>query len=164
MIRERLRGRLEAWLLRVWFDSPAAPAGPGDRLLAAVAAPVALPLSWLVAAVARRRRARIRHQAPGDDPVPVVVVGNLVAGGAGKTPLAIAIALGLREHGFRPALLAGGYRAAAPADGAVLVDGTSDPGRAGDEAVLLAMQTGLPVAAGRNRAAVVPGAHTVEAC
>lgn len=153
MIRERLRGRLEAWLLRVWFDTPGAPAGAGDRVLAAMVAPIALPLSWIVATVARRRRARIRRQAPGGEDVPVVVVGNLVVGGAGKTPLTVAIARGLREHGFRPGLLAGGYRGSAAGDGALLVDHDSDAARVGDEAVLLAQQTGLPVAAGRNRAA-----------
>jgi tetraacyldisaccharide 4'-kinase len=155
LIRERLRGRLEAWLLRVWFDSPAAPATAADRLLAAIAAPVALPLSWLVAAIARHRRKQILHQAPAEATVPVVVVGNLVAGGSGKTPLVAAIALALREQGFRPGLLAGGYRSRAAGDGALLVDGASDPARAGDEAVLLALHTALPVAAGRNRAAAV---------
>lgn len=159
MIPERLRGRLEGWLLRVWFDSPADPATPADRLLAGLAAPIALPLSWLVAAVARRRRARIRRQLPADAAVPVLVVGNLVAGGSGKTPLVSAIAQGLRDQGFHPGLLVGGYRSRAAGgngrsgDGVAMVDGTSDALAVGDEAVLLALETGLPLVAGKDRAA-----------
>jgi tetraacyldisaccharide 4'-kinase len=164
LIRERLRGRLEGWLLRVWFGRASA----SERLLAALAAPVALPLSWLVAAVARRRRGRIVRQDPAAG-VPVVVVGNLVAGGSGKTPLVAAIARGLVDAGFRPGILAGGYRAAAAAaapsashsassghardPGIRLVDAGSDAAAVGDEALLLALETGLPVAVGRDRAA-----------
>jgi tetraacyldisaccharide 4'-kinase len=155
LIRERLRGRLEGWLLRVWFRS----ASPVERAMAAVAAPVALPLSWLVAGVARRRRDRIVRQAPGAG-VPVVVVGNLVAGGSGKTPLVSAIVRGLADAGFSPGILAGGYRAragAAPApgasDGVTLVDAASDAAAVGDEALLLAIETGMPLAVGKDRAA-----------
>jgi tetraacyldisaccharide 4'-kinase len=151
LIRERLRGRLEAWLLRVWFRDPRASAT--DRVLAALAAPVAWPLSLLVAAVARRRRSRIRRQRPGDGTVPVVVVGNLVAGGAGKTPLAAAIAQGLAAAGLRPALLSGGYRASGTAP--ALVTPASDVAAVGDEALALARDTGLPVASGRDRAAAL---------
>ena len=156
MIRERLRGRLEGWLLRVWFGS----ASPADRLLAALLAPAALPLSWLVATVARRRRRRIVKQLPGGG-VPVVVVGNLVAGGSGKTPLVAALAAGLAQAGFRPGILAGGYRARPTRSGSVpngpapvtMVDAASDAAQVGDEALLLALQTGLPVAVGKDRAA-----------
>jgi len=151
LIGERLRGRLEAWLQRVWFHQPEATAA--DRLLAALAAPLALPLSGLVAATARRRRRLIRRQHPGDGAVPVVVVGNLVAGGAGKTPLSAAIALGLQRAGLRPALLCRGYRSA---DGApLLVTRDSDAASVGDEAIVLARDTGLPVASGRDRAAAL---------
>ncbi len=151
MIRERLRGRLEAWLQRVWFDHPAAT--PADRALALLAAPLALPLSRLVAAVARRRRQLVRRQQAGDGTVPVVVVGNLVAGGAGKTPLSAAIAIGLEQAGWRPALLSGGYRSAGI--GPAMVGPGSDATAVGDEAIVLARDTGLPVASGRDRAAAL---------
>jgi tetraacyldisaccharide 4'-kinase len=88
-------------------------------------------------------------------------VGNLVAGGSGKTPLVAAIALGLADAGFRPALLVGGYRsrageaAARTGSGATLVTPDSDAARVGDEALLLVQETGLPVAAGRERSAAV---------
>ena len=125
----------------MWFsDSP----GPALSALRALL----LPLSWLAGRIAERRRARIRALRP--PPRPVVVVGNLVTGGAGKTPLAIAIATGLAARGLRCGILASGYRAARSE--ARLVDARSDPALDGDEPVLLAAATGLPVAAGRRRA------------
>ncbi len=157
MIVQHLRGRLEGWLLRVWFG----PASLADRLLAALLSPAALPLSWLVAFIARRRRQRIVRQVPGSAAVPVVVVGNLVAGGSGKTPLVMAIALGLAEAGFRPGLLARGYRAkvgsppgeAATGPSARMVEAGADAAAVGDEALLLALETELPVAVGKDRRA-----------
>ncbi len=147
MIPDRLRAHLESWLIRLWFG----PARPLDRLLAAAAAPIALPLSALVGWVARRRWRELRHQplpaAPGT--VPVVIVGNLLAGGTGKSPLVIALAQGLRTQGFRPGLLARGYRAAD--DRAREVPVGADPDEVGDEPAMLVEATGLPMAVGARR-------------
>jgi len=41
--------------------------------------------------------------------VPVVVVGNLIVGGAGKTPTVIAVVAALRRHGFTPGIVSRGY-------------------------------------------------------
>jgi tetraacyldisaccharide 4'-kinase len=79
----------------------------------------------------------------------VVVIGNLVVGGTGKTPATIALARTLAERGWRVAALAGGYRAARH-DARPVAPG-DDAAEHGDEAVLLAQATGLPVAAGRRR-------------
>ena len=145
MIREGLRRRLEGWLLQVWFQQPRGV----SRLVALALAPIAIPLSLLVARIARRRRARIVRQT-AIDPVPVIVVGNLVAGGAGKTPIAIALAIGLEKLGCNPGLLAGGYRASN--ENARIVHPGSRAEEVGDEALLLARETGMPVAVGRQRA------------
>lgn len=84
-------------------------------------------------------------------PVPVIVVGNIVAGGAGKTPLTIALVQGLREHGFRPGVVSRGYGGTASAP--MLLDAQPDPAIAGDEPALIRMRTGVPVAIGTKRAA-----------
>jgi tetraacyldisaccharide 4'-kinase len=80
----------------------------------------------------RRRLARPTRVA-----VPVVCIGNLVAGGAGKTPVAMAVAAELIARGQRPHLLCRGYRGRLP--GPVRVDlARHDAAAVGDEALLLA--------------------------
>ena len=83
--------------------------------------------------------------------VPVVVIGNLYVGGTGKTPLAIELVRALAARGWRPAIVSRGYGAAtrrarvvAPSDSAQDV---------GDEPLLLARATGVPVAVGAARVA-----------
>jgi tetraacyldisaccharide 4'-kinase len=83
-------------------------------------------------------------------PVPVIVVGNLTVGGTGKTQLVISLARYLSEQGYRPGIIARGYRGRAPTwPQDVNVD--SDPVEVGDEPVLMAIATGLPVCAGPDR-------------
>jgi tetraacyldisaccharide 4'-kinase len=84
-------------------------------------------------------------------PVPVVVVGNLSAGGTGKTPLVIWLAAHLRERGHRPGILSRGYggkSAAYPH----LVTPDSDPVVVGDEPLLLSRRAGCPVVVDPDRA------------
>lgn len=82
--------------------------------------------------------------------VPVIVVGNLAAGGSGKTPVVIWLAAALRAQGFRPGILSRGYGGAARMPEAVSPG--SDPARVGDEPVMLASRTGCPLWVGRDRA------------
>src|SRR5487761_1982079 len=70
-----------------------------------------LPLSWVFGALSALRRAayragRLRRTRL---PVPVVIVGNIAVGGAGKTPLVIALVDALRERGFHPGIVSRGY-------------------------------------------------------
>ncbi len=111
-----------------------------------------VPLSWLFAAGAALRRAQYRRGWRRVErlPVPVIVVGNVTVGGSGKTPLAAALALALRERGRTVGLVSRGYGGDARRPCAVHAD--SDPARVGDEPLILAA-TGLPVYVGRNRAA-----------
>ena len=83
-------------------------------------------------------------------PVPVIVVGNIVAGGAGKTPLAIALVEALRARGFAPGVVSRGYGGAARAP--MLLDAQPDPAKVGDEPALIRMRTGAPLAIGAKRA------------
>jgi tetraacyldisaccharide 4'-kinase len=84
-------------------------------------------------------------------PVPVIVVGNLVVGGAGKTPTTIALVQALQQRGYDPGIVSRGYGRSA--DGLVDVRPDSAVGDAGDEPLLLRLRAGVPVLVGRDRAA-----------
>lgn len=105
------------------------------------------PISGLTRWYARRARYAI-ERLPAPQP-PVVIIGNLLAGGTGKTPLTIAVARALAASGLRIGLLCSGYGAAR--HDARMVSADDDAALNGDEPVLLACATGLPVAAGRRR-------------
>nr|WP_227712589.1 tetraacyldisaccharide 4'-kinase [Marinobacter zhanjiangensis] len=103
-----------------------------------------LPLAWLYQRIARNRRRRLQARAR-PLPVPVIVVGNITAGGTGKSPLTAWLAHFLSAQGWRPVILSRGYGSDRPADRPMLVTAASDPASAGDEPVMLAGQTGCPV-------------------
>jgi tetraacyldisaccharide 4'-kinase len=112
-----------------------------------------LPLSWLFGVLSAVRRLAYRCGLVRTErlPVPVVVVGNLIAGGAGKTPLTLWLVEALRANGWQPGVVSRGYGA----DISVprLVDPASTASECGDEPLLLARRGGVPVAVGRDRAA-----------
>ncbi|CAZ88752.1 lipid A 4'kinase [Thiomonas arsenitoxydans] len=112
------------------------------------------PLSRLFALLSAGRRSLyragvLRAERVG---VPVVVVGNLTVGGAGKTPLITELARGLQQVGWRPGIVSRGYGRRSADDTPLRVDAQSDPAECGDEPVLLARLTGCPVMVGRRRA------------
>jgi tetraacyldisaccharide 4'-kinase len=82
-------------------------------------------------------------------PLPVIVVGNIVAGGTGKTPLVLWLAAMLKKNGWHPGILSRGYRgsAAAPME----VSAASPADVVGDEPLLLARNGACPVWVGRDR-------------
>jgi tetraacyldisaccharide 4'-kinase len=84
-------------------------------------------------------------------PVPVVVVGNITAGGTGKTPLVLWLVAELRRRGMHPGIVTRGYGGTGPEPAPVTA--TSDAALAGDEPVLLARRAACPVWRGRDRAA-----------
>ena len=135
-----MKDAAHSWIHRVWYG------GHGwYRLL--------LPLSgiyWLLsllrrslyrAGVLRTRRAK----------VPVIVVGNITAGGTGKTPVTIWLARALAERGFSPGVVSRGY-GGSKSGSSMRVDARSDPAVVGDEPVLIAMRTGRPVVVDADRA------------
>lgn len=137
-----MRARLERLVLEAWY---APRPGPAAQWLIRCTRPLAALTGWL----AGRRRARI-EQHVGTPPRPLIVVGNLIAGGAGKTPAVIAIAQALAARGWKPAIICRAYRARRSDPS--LVDADSDAAQVGDEAVVIAQATGLPVASARRRA------------
>jgi tetraacyldisaccharide 4'-kinase len=113
-----------------------------------------MPLSWLFggASAARRWLHRRAFVPTHSLPVPVIVVGNLIVGGAGKTPAVIAIVSLLRAAGWTPGIVSRGYGREREGE-VVEVDASTDAKLAGDEPLLLARRTGAPIVVGRDRVA-----------
>jgi tetraacyldisaccharide 4'-kinase len=112
-----------------------------------------LPLAALYAALAALHRLpyRLGLRRARALPVPVVVVGNLVAGGAGKTPAVIALLQWLRARGHHPGVVARGY--GRRGHGVRAVDAHSTAVEVGDEPLLIARRSAAPVVVGRDRVA-----------
>lgn len=84
-------------------------------------------------------------------PVPVLVVGNWIVGGAGKTPTTLALISTLKSQGIKAGVISRGY--GAQFDGTRLVSRYSKAGDVGDEPLLIHLRSGAPVAVGRDRVA-----------
>ena len=113
------------------------------------------PLSLLFGILTAFRRALYRANllASYRLPVPVIVVGNVVVGGTGKTPLVIWLVDALRRAGYVPGVISRGYGSRAARDGMVEVTSSSRAEQVGDEPLLIALRAGCPVMVGRDRVA-----------
>jgi tetraacyldisaccharide 4'-kinase len=105
-----------------------------------------VPASWIYRALAALQKARARPEAIG---VPVIVVGNLVVGGAGKTPTVIALVRMLRAYGWTPGVVSRGHGRRSARVLEVYPDSRSDD--SGDEPLLIRLRTGVPVFVGADR-------------
>ena len=133
------RARLEArW--QTWAQHKGLPA----RLL--------WPLAQLVAAINALRRAGYTAGWLETErlPVPVIVIGNVVAGGAGKTPTVITLVRHLQQQGWRPGVVSRGHGRLG--DALVQVSSASAPSEVGDEPLLIHQATNAPVCIARRRA------------
>jgi len=138
-----IRSRFERRIERLWY---------GESVLAVLLA----PLAWLYAGgVALRRLAyRTGWLASVASPVPVVVVGNVTVGGAGKTPLVAWLVQRLVQAGRKPGVVSRGYgRRAGRRPLLVAVDDAAEA--VGDEPLLLARRTGVPVCIGADRVTAI---------
>ncbi|MEP7043634.1 MAG: tetraacyldisaccharide 4'-kinase [Dokdonella sp.] len=133
---------LAARIEQIWYGGSAVP----WWLRALV--PVYKTLRWLHLAPYRYGWRKPRQLL-----VPLIVVGNLTAGGSGKTPLVIALVDALRARGFKPGVVSRGYGGSER--GPLLVDDVVRPARVGDEPCLIRKRTGVAVAVGRDRASAV---------
>lgn len=129
-------------LLRQWQRPGLTPASVGLR-----------PLAWLYAAIVSLRRLgyACRPGAVKRLPVPVIVVGNLVAGGAGKTPAVIAIARLLQARGWTPGVISRGH--GRRRSDLVVLDRHSTAADVGDEPLLIQRRAGVAVAVAADRVA-----------
>ncbi len=138
-----IRGRIERRVEKLWYGSSAL-----TILL--------VPFSWFYRLAVALRRAGYRfgwfRRVTCD--VPVIVVGNVTIGGSGKTPLVIWLVRYLIEAGLRPGIVSRGYGGSGHS-GPVVVVADSRAEEVGDEPLLLARRTGVPVCIGSDRVAAV---------
>lgn len=112
-----------------------------------------LPLAAVFAMLTAARRAMYRLGLLRSErlDVPVVVVGNLIAGGAGKTPTTLALIDLLRRHGWQPGIVSRGHGRSST--GIVHVQPDTPATQGGDEPVLLRLRSNVPVSVGEDRVA-----------
>ncbi len=112
-----------------------------------------LPLSLLFWAIASMRRLSFRWGFRKTEylPVPVVVVGNVRVGGTGKTPIVIALVQALSATGWKPGVISRGYGARFV--GVRSVSGQEGANEVGDEPLLIAQRTQIPLWIGKDRVA-----------
>jgi tetraacyldisaccharide 4'-kinase len=135
---------------RVWWNQSR---GLERMVFTALLGPLALAYGAVLVAVRLPWRMGWRH--PQSLGAPVVVVGNLVIGGVGKTPVVLALVKALQQAGYRPGIVSRGYRPGRPAlPIPQAVEPDSMAAHCGDEPLLLRRRAGVPVWVGKHRAEV----------
>lgn len=134
--------KLNQYVQVIWYSD-----GLPSRLLQ--------PLAKLYEQVVRYRRHSFLNHPPDKVDVPIIVVGNISVGGTGKTPMVIWLCEWLRQQGWKPGVVSRGYGSEASHKRPRLVETDDDPAKVGDESLLIAKRTGVPVAVGRDRASAV---------
>ena len=131
--------RSYGWIHRVWYEDE-----PGGWLL--------LPLSGIYWLLTMLRRTLYDHGILKTHRarVPVIVVGNITAGGTGKTPTVIWLVEELRKRGFRPGIVSRGY-GGSHSGSSMRVEQDSDAALVGDEPVLLARRARCPIVVDPDR-------------
>lgn len=124
-----IRGRLEQALNESWYGDK----GWTRKLR---------PLSGLYKTAARLSKPN--HKDVYESPLPVIVVGNITVGGAGKTPLVIHLCELLQREGWRPAVLSRGYKSKLEQYPHV-IGSNDDAVTVGDEPLMLSRRLDIPV-------------------
>jgi tetraacyldisaccharide 4'-kinase len=134
-----LTSRLSAALQAQWW-----------RPQVSLAMRLAQPASWLYQGLAAVHRRWHVWRRPGRLDLPVVVVGNMIVGGAGKTPTVIALVQWLAHEGWQPGVVSRGYGRSLD-QSIVEVGPATTAAQAGDEPVLIHRRTGAPIVVARDR-------------
>lgn len=142
------KARLESKLLQVWYcaHKPAPTTSFALGLLESVYKGLRL--------LTRQNNKSMRSKAKTQPPV--LVVGNLIAGGAGKTPIVMAVCNAMRARGKKVGIISRGYGRSTTE--VLLINPINALPKAadvGDEPLFLAMQTHCPVAVGTDRNAAL---------
>ena len=112
---------------------------------------VLVPLSWLFWLISSIRRwaYKVKLFKSYTLPVPVIIVGNINAGGSGKTPVVIWLVEQLKSRGYKPAVISRGF--GGTAKNPKFVTAMSNPIEVGDEPVLIANRCNCPIMVGADR-------------
>ena len=132
-----MRSKIEKWIVGHWYDSDIPPwylraLEPFYRL-----------------AFKRAQKKQLAASAGNQGKLPLIVVGNITAGGSGKTPMVIRLCQFARELDYKPGIASTGYGRQSLKTVQVQTDG--DTSECGDEPVLLAQRTGVPVVVAASR-------------
>ena len=92
---------------------------------------------------------KVRNRCSDLESACIIVVGNITAGGSGKTPLVIHLCRILKQAGLAPGVISRGY--GRKKRGLRFVSPTSSPGEVGDEPLLIARRAGVPVVVSSDR-------------
>lgn len=112
-----------------------------------------VPLSWAYRFVCLLRKQLLTVFAKSSA-APIIVVGNISVGGNGKTPVLIALAQALQAAGYRVGIVSRGYKSKSNHYPLICL-ANSDPRQCGDEPVMIASQTQLPVVVDPKRSRAV---------
>lgn len=134
---------LYRWLHRVWYGD-----AHGGWLLQPLSAVYCLSISCRQLLYNAGVFSTTKTEAP------VIVVGNITAGGTGKTPVVIWLVNELTKRGLRPGIVSRGY-GGSHSGASMRVDRNSDPATVGDEPVLLASRCKCPVVVDADRVRAV---------
>lgn len=142
------KASLEAWLLQVWYKGHR-PGFPVSFCLAL------LEYVYGALRLLSRQNKKTRASKTTTTP-PLLVIGNLIAGGAGKTPLVMAICKHLKQSGKTVGIVSRGYGRSGNAVTLLRPgQGQAKALEVGDEPLFLLEQTGCPVAVGSARSEAV---------
>lgn len=132
-----MRAGIEKWLLRQWYSTHRPP--------------------WFLRMLEHVYRLAFQHVQNRADSspsryrsgVPLIVVGNITVGGSGKTPLVIRLCQLALDMNFKPGIASTGY--GRQKTDTLVVKADSEIRSCGDEPVLLAGRTGVPVVVAKRR-------------
>jgi tetraacyldisaccharide 4'-kinase len=146
-LRQTLKQTLGQALTQAWNGDGA----DDSNVLGQVLVLFLLPISWLFAGLVAIRRALYQYgfYKQTSLSVPVIVVGNVMAGGVGKTPITIALVNHLKTQGLRVGVLSRGY--GRKTSSTLAVSSKSQSQNVGDEPLLIARSCQVPVFVGNSR-------------
>lgn len=135
--------RLSQQLIHFWYQK-------------SICAYLLLPLAWLFQGLTYVRYCWYTQvQKPRYFSVPVIVVGNITLGGAGKTPVVAWLVHYLRQQGYHPGVVARGYGGHLAGEPVQIVQENSQAACVGDEPLLLARKLACPLVVGKKRVQAV---------